>query len=321
MSRQALTFALTGQLVEMVPPEREVVAEGAPTAAATYSVWRGDQANDDTPILTGTATLDTVATTLATTDAGASQANRRKITLASTTGIDPRRSYLVANASEQREIVTPFEVASAFVTAENDLAYDYPISTSTFKGLRQTFVIDPTFIANEDNINTGPTREPPYRVRWSYVTAAGTTRHLWTYFDVVRVAVKHTVTGRSIVALFGDLIDMQYREQRGQMFEEQVRAGWDQFVFDLTVLDFDPNQLRDEAVVNHCVRLATLWVLARQGVTPQPRSAENFLLQARDDYKQALAEAFKAPDRPKAYMDTGTQGEIRTPPARPFFVR
>ena len=60
----ALTYDVTGQVVSFWPPQAEVIAAGAPTAAATYSVWGGTQANDETAKFTGSATLDSVATTV-----------------------------------------------------------------------------------------------------------------------------------------------------------------------------------------------------------------------------------------------------------------
>lgn len=321
ITRQALVYGRTGQVVEMYPPESEIRAEGPPTAAGTWKLYGPQQSNDDTPLDSGSATLDATSTTVATTAAGYSAANRRLITLASTSGIEPRRAYCLANASKQREIVTPFEVASGYVSSENDLAYDYPITTSTFKGLRQYFTIGAAFIGNEDNVNTGSLREPPYRLRWTYTTGIGVVRDLWSYLDVVRIAVKHNVAARELLALFPDARDMEWREQRGQMFETQLAAAWDQFVFDITVLEFDSNQLREGPVVDQCVRLAALWMLGRAGLSPHGRDIEAFIVEARDNYKQAFAEAFKAPDRPKAYMDTGREGLISNPPARPFFIR
>lgn len=321
MTRQALIYGLTGQVVEMYPPEEVVVAEGAPTAAATYKVWEADQSNDDTPILTGNATLDSVATTV-NVASGPSQTDRRKISLASLTGIETRRQYLAANASKQRQVVTPFEVAAAHVTVENDLAFDFPITTSTFKGLRQSFVIDATFIADADNINTGERLMPPYRVQWTWATPAGLSRHLWTYFDVVRQAGMRMVTARSALARFPDAILMEWREQRGSGFERQLQAAWRTFVFDLTVNQLDVNQLRDGPVVDHCVELAFLWELGRAGLAPFGRATEAYVAAAREDYKQAFAEAFKAPDKPAAPIDTGTTGEVSgRNVARPFFTR
>lgn len=321
MMRQALIYGLTGQLVEMYPPEEIVVAEGAPTAAATFKVWRGDQSNDDTPIQTGSATLDSVATTVSVAS-GVSQTDRRKISLTALTGIDPRRAYCVANASEQRQVVTPFEVAAAHVTVENDLAFDYPITTSTFKGLRQTFVIDAAFIALITNINTGERLAVPYRVQWTYATPASITRHLWTYFDVVRQAGQHSVTSKALEALFPDSILMEWRAQRGSNFERQLQAAWKQVVFDLTVCGIDVNTIRDGHVLDHLVELAFLWVVARAGLSPHGRVTETYVAQCREDYKQACAEAFKAPDKPVVPIDTGTTGEVSgAVKARPFFTR
>lgn len=322
--RQALTYGLTGQEVEFYPPERDVIAEGA-AAAATYAVFGGEDSNDATPALSGTATLDSVNTTVATSDAGYAQANRRKAILASTSGILPRRQYLLANAGLVREVVTPFEVQSSYVTLENDLAGDYPIASSTFKGLRQSFVIDPTFIATIGNINTGPERMPPYRVRWQYQTAAGVTRQMWTYFDVVRVAARHHVTARALRAWFPEMSEMEWRDTRGQQFEQQLNAGWHQFVFDYTAENLAIDQLREGPVLDHVVTMATLFVLAVGGLSPQGRNGEAWVSERMDAYREAFTKAFKATEKRKGWEDSGTTGAIDPNPSarapHPFFVR
>ena len=94
-----LTYNVTGQTLEFYPPIDEILSDsGPPSAAATYSVFRGQQSNDDTPILTGTATLDSVSTTVQDLP-GPTAANRSSIQLTSGTGVAIGRRYLLTNVS------------------------------------------------------------------------------------------------------------------------------------------------------------------------------------------------------------------------------
>lgn len=332
-SRAALIYNLTGQTLPFYPPEAEVRADGAPTADATYSIWRGTDSNDVTAELTGTATLDTVSTTVATTAAGYAQANRRKIILASTTGILAGVPFLLANTYLEREVVVPYEVQTTFVLVENDLAHDYAITTSTFKSLRQVFTIDATFIQTASNINTyGADYEtyarhrrpasyasvPPYRVRWRYVTGS-TTREAWTYFDVVRQVGKHNVTANDLREIFPDISDREWREQRGQQFAKQIDAAWDLLCIKVRFAGYAIDQLREGPVVDELVRRGALMVIAEAGITPGRRDVDTWVRERRKDWDDMCAAAFGASLH--VWIDTGTTGAITTDPPRQMRLR
>lgn len=327
-SRTALVYNLTGQVLEFYVPELEVRLFGPPAAAATYSCWRGTDSNDGTTQFSGTATLDSVSTTVGTAS-GYSQANRRQLTLASTAGISVGLSYVLANALGQREIVTPYEITSATVIkVENDLAYDYAITTSTFKGLRHYFTIDATFIQTLGSINMYgalyyesprqkvPSRgaAPPYRLRWSYTTADGIARQAWTYFDVARQKGKHNVTANDLRELFPDISDHEWLEQRGQQFAKQIDAAWDYFCFDLRAADYPVDQLREGPVVDELVRRAAIMIIAAAGIAPANRERETYVREAREEYRAMFNKAIGS--SLKAWIDVGTTGAIHPDPPR-----
>src|SRR5687768_5184822 len=121
----ALTYNVTGQVVSFFPPIAELLANGAPTSAATYKVYGGTQGNDETPKFTGTASLDAVATTVDAAS-GYSTTNRQKVNLTATTSITVGYRYLLENANGQRETVVVTYIASAdYVLVEEPLCYDY----------------------------------------------------------------------------------------------------------------------------------------------------------------------------------------------------
>lgn len=315
MTRQALIYSLTGQVLEFYPPEAEVVKDGAPTAAATYSIWRGTQSNDDTPGVTGTATLDSVSTTVATSTAGYSAANRRSITLTSATGVAVGGRYLLANAKGQREVVVPYDATTILV--ENDLQYDYPITTSTLKGLRQYFTIDATFIADLVNVNAGIL--PPHRVQWVYTTGS-TARRSWTYFDVARQQGKHGVTADMLRAHFPDILEHEWRAQRGRQFAAQLDAAWSRFAFDVQAAGYNLHQLRSGPEVDEIVLRAALMIIAETGLHPPGRDLEAYVLQTRDAYNGMFARMIGSTLR--AWYDDGNSGAINPAPlTQAFFTR
>lgn len=328
-ARTALIYNLTGQVVQLYLPEQEVITYGPPTAAAAYSAWRGDRSNDDTAEFSGTATLDAVSTTVSAA-AGASQAIRRQVTLTSVSNIKPRTSYVLANVSGQREIVTPWEVGAAVVKLENELRNDYPITSSTFKGLRHYFTIDSSFIQDAAKINAFTALDhgdiirrvepsPPYRLRWRYTTADGIAREHWTYFDVVRQRGTHNVTAADLRAHFPDILDEEWRSQRGQQFAQQIDAGWDRFCFDLRCTGYPIDALREGPVVDELVLRASLMIIAAGGAAPGSRELNDYIRETREDYTRMFERAIGG--ALKAWIDTGTTGAIDPQPLRQTRLR
>ncbi len=322
----ALIYGVTGQEVEFYPPASQVVQDGAP-AAATYSVWRGTQGNDDTALFSGTATLDSVSTTLSSA-AGYSQANRRAIALTSSSGAAIGRWYAVTNAAGQREAVQLATVAQLV----DDLAYDYA-AADTVRGLRHVATVDATFIAASANINVSGAQSllhrhqgagdkiaaPPYRVRWTY-TLAGLTRHYWTGFDVVRAPAQHGVSVADLRGIFPDISDHEWRQTRGQHFQAQIEEAWDRFKIDARVSGYDPSSFRDPQLVARLVKLAAIWGLALSGVVPGGWSKAEYVPIAQREYESLFARAIGT--ALNAWVDTATVGAINpTPPRQLWFVR
>jgi len=331
----SLIYGRTGQVVSFYPPDAVVTAEGAPTIAATYSVWRGIQGNNETALLAGSATLDTVSTTL-TASAGYSQTNRRALTLSSTsnTGVGERYCIGSADTVARREIVTLAQISSSTAAvAEEELSFDYA-SGSTFKGLRHYFTIDSTFIQTESNINVWGsqsggildpmvfganypnTAAPSYRVRWVYATGS-TTRETWTTFDVCRKPAQANLSITDLRSVAPDLPYLEPAAQFGQNWAPQlVRAEMD-VALDIRGDGYDPNAINDPEFYDRLVLWKwavnvgyALWI---GGTKPA------WFDSVREEYTNLRAKFVTA--TLKAKVDLGTTGATTVNPVAQLWLR
>lgn len=307
--RQALVYGQTGQVLEFYPPEWVL---GALSGTTTYSIWRAGDSNDDTVQLSGNATSDAVSTTFDAAS-GYSQTNRRKANLTATTSIDVGKAYVIANAYGQRERVVPTLIASAdYVELENDLAYSYT-TADTFKGLRQYFTIDATFIATESKINQSGS---PYRVLWTYTVNSIVYKH-WTYFDVVRQARQHNVNFQDLMELFPDLGQSEWLEQRGQKFGKQIDAAWDRVRFDAQMNGLDLNDVRDSDL-DEVVRSCAIWKIAEAGVCPGGWDVPTWEVKRAEQYKADFGRAIAVQN---LKVSQSREGGITQTPLRPITFR
>lgn len=334
-NKVSLIYNVTGQEVEFYPPAAELILEGIPTAAASYSVWKGTASNDDTAEFSGTATLDSVDTAVQGS-AGYSQSNRRRVYLSSVSNIVTGRSYMLDNNEKQREIITPARVTTSGVFNEIDLSFDYASgANTTFKGIRHYFTIDATFIADKTKINVygsvnrlrttnmalysaADTEAPPYRVRWSY-SIGGLTRHYWTYFDVVRQPARHSVDVDSLRELFPDIAANEWNEQRGEYFRKQIDAGFDLVKFDVRAAGYDIDAIREGPMLDELVRRAAIFVCAEAGICPGNRNPEQWVIDTRQAYRNMFDRAIGSILH--VWMDTGSTGAITPKPASQMWLK
>lgn len=322
----ALTYDVTGQVVSFWPPQAEVIASGAPTAAATYSVWGGTQANDETAKFTGSATLDSVATTVDAAS-GYSQANRQKVNVASTSNITVGHRYLLTNAQGQREqVVVTYIASDDYVLVEEPLAYDYT-TADTLKGLRHYFTIDAAFIADASNINAAGNIDlfqrdssageyPPFRVRWTYTTGS-ISRITWTTFDVVRQAAKSRLSISDLRALFPDVIFQEQIAQRGQDFAPQLVAAERDVSIDARTAGYDPDQVRDAEIWDRLV-LQKWAVIIGEGLMFGGADISQWLERATGKYTTMFEKTIGTTLR--AFIDASNTGGITTNPPRQLWL-
>lgn len=324
----ALVYGQTGQVVSFYPPMSEVLAYGHATSGATYRVFAAGQSNDDTPELgPSSATLDAVATTVSTAS-GYSQSNRQRLNLTATTNVAVGRRYLLANAQGQREIVVPTLVETAYVDLEEPLAFDYAITTSTFKGLRHYYTIDATFIATASKINVyGPapldggastsTAAPPYRVEWRYTLGTTDLRTITT-FDVARKPAKSTVGIADLRGLVPDVVWHEWITQRGQDFAPQLEAAERDVAIDARAAGYDPNAVVDPQIWDRLV--LQRWALTiGKALLFTGADIDPWLSMTAQDYTRMFEKTIGTTLR--AWVDTGAAGAVTAEPARQLWLR
>jgi hypothetical protein len=300
-NRQALIYGLTGQTVVMYP------TEGVPSAAATYSVWYGSDGNDQTAILTGTATMDTLSLTV-TSASGYSQTDRKKINLTTTAGLTVGERYYAANESGQGEWLTVARVVTnTYAEATRDLAYDYSTS-ATVKGFKQSFTIDASFIATLSSLND---ETDPYRVQWSYTVASVARRH-WTMFDVVRGAWQHGVTIEDLAAYWPDITYADDRGEHGGQAKAKIEAASRRVQMDLRQRGIDPNTVVEGPIRDELVRNQTLCLYAREGKAPAGRDSESFRREVTAIYMRDIEGAVSSRALKQAQNKTGAITEDPT---------
>ena len=326
-SHVALTFGQAGQEIEFYPPVDDwITNEGPPNAAATYAVYRGEQANDDTPVLTGTATLDASSSTDAA--AGPSQARRNRVPLADTTGIDVGRFYCLKNLAAsggQMSVVVPRAIANAdYIDCEDDLSYEFA-NGSNLVGLRHSFVVSTPFVTLASNINAftipslsfhdrgsdAPSNAPPYRVKWTYTTSDSVPRQRWTTFDLCRAPLSHGVTVANIKAMFPDVVWNEWLQQRGQEFQPQIAEAFERLTFDIRMAGYDPNMVTDPQIVNRLVTLAAVARIMRALDRDTQGAYET-------DYRNAFEKAIGTGLR--AWLQADTAGGITPGVARQLWL-
>lgn len=324
----ALTYNVTGQTIEYYPPIEEIIADsGPPSAAATYAVFRGSQSNDETPILSGTATLDSVSTTLQSI-AGPSAASRSSMQLTSASGVVIGRRYLLTNIAtngSQCQVIIPKLISSTTINHEADVWTDFTL-LSTFKGLRHVFTVSSSFLQDSSNINiygtlvdrvlpfdTGDTATsaPPYRVRWTYTTAGGVTRTHWTTFDLCRAPAQHHVTVEHVRAMVPDVIWDEWTQQRGQDFGPQIHESFERLRFDIRMAGYDPNMVTDPLVMD---RLTTLAAVARIMRALDKDQNGDYEKDYRNSFEKAIGTGLRA------WMQTDSSGGITPNPIRQLWL-
>lgn len=292
-------YGLASQTVKIYPPEAIL---GVPSSV-TCTVYDGDRTDDDTADFTPTVTVDAVSTTIATTAAGYSAANKRLCTVASTTGLVVGTRYLLTNASGQSEIVEVAAIPSVAVTLRDDLLYEYPITTSTLKGIELSIPIDDTWAATESNINsplvpsttvlgnnrTGWQYTPDYRVRLQY-TIASVVRRYQCYLRLVRHQFKSGVTGADLKKRWPNIDNYDPATARGADADQAwaISAAEDIFRRDLAAHDLRPDQIDDtELTAQNLIPLA-LWAFSDGTGSAPGRDPAVYRKERLDEYHLAF---------------------------------
>lgn len=313
MQTTEIVYGRTGQVVEAYFPEVVRECLGIPSSV-TASVYEGEISNDDAALWSPAVTVDSVSTTLSAA-AGQGQAAglRNRLTVASASGLSAGVLYLLDNTSSQREVVEPKKIASTTVDLVHDLQYDYAITVSTLKGIRCSFTVDATWVADENNILLPS--EASYRVRWQY-TVAGTVYNLQTYLRLVRKPFKSSVTYQDVVARWPHILDSQPREMRGDKFARMLEAAEATVRSDIIAEGYKPEQFNDTENIDRLVNHALDYQIARFFKEPEGREREAFILECKKEYGDLLG---KMIGNIHVDIDEGDEGATTTDPVQRFF--
>jgi hypothetical protein len=293
-----LVYGVTGQTFSYRVPQ------GRPTSA-TFSVFSFDAGDDDTPEFTGTATVDSVSTSV-TSASGASQSDPQRINL-STTSIVAGTKYLLSEASVQ-EWVTPVEIQTGYVRCRYPLKNDYT-TAGTFVGTTISGTVDSAWIANLSNISDPSDPDPGYRVRWSIVVS-GVTYVAYSHLDVVRAPVGHQVDVDDISARapgWSDSIPTDYIEEQGRPV---IDAAWLSVQAKLASLGIDTDAMRNDQILDELVILRALNIIAIGGWRPGGYASQaEYVAVTQGEYDRFLEQHFEAAPRHRLGIETNGAAE------------
>jgi hypothetical protein len=307
-----IVYNQTGQTVEFYPPESVRDLLGVPSSPAA-SVYNGVDSNDDTAEFTPSVTVDSVSTTVDVAS-GVTQSQRNLLSVAATTNTAVGTLYQLENALGQREIVEPKGITSAdSLTLVHELQYDYPITTSTLKGIKLSFTVDATWVADSTNI-LAP-REPNYRVFWTY-TIGGVVYRAQTYLRLVRKPFKVNVSIYDIAKRWPDAQTLDDRARRGQGFKHILAAAIDDVRADILAEGYQPAQFNDNEVVDQLVILRGCYLTAGAYGAPGSRDQELYIREIREEYGSLFTRCISVL---KIGIDQSTAGGTAVQPIQRYF--
>lgn len=258
MRRSAdILWAVLGQSVSLL------VRQGRPTST-TFEVFRNYSDDDGAVEFSGTATIDTPNTTTSAA-AGPSQTDPQKLTLVSTSGISVERKLLLTQSSI-KEWVHPIEVTASYIRVRHPLENDYT-SGATVQSTWISAAIDNTWILDRNTLSDLSDQSIDYRVRWA-ITVGGATVIAYTFFDVVRQLVEHSVDIDDVndrTPGLRDSLPVEYQAEEGRPL---VDAAWRSVRAHFASVNIDVRALRDDEVLDELVILRARRMLAEGGWHP-----------------------------------------------------
>ena len=268
-----ITYGVTGQTLAYRVPQ------GRPTSA-TFAVFRDTAGDDDVSEFTGTATVDTVSTTVSIAS-GASSADPQRIDLTSSTGLANGTKYLLAEVGKQ-EWVEPVEVGTAYVRVRHPLKNDYTAS-ATVKSTTITAAVDATWVATLAKLSDHKDPAPSYRARWAIVVG-GVTVIAYSYFDLVRAPTSYLVDLDELNSRAPGLVDSMPTEYRVENGRPMIDAAWRAVRAHLASMGLDTDAIRDDEALDELVTLRSLRSLAEAGWRPPGFELTTYLELTRANY-------------------------------------
>jgi hypothetical protein len=263
--KDKILYNVTGQTLAFEPPQGRASSDG------TVAIYDTRYPLDDTtknPLVTGTATRKAVSTTL-TAAAGASQANPRLVSLSPPAPLKVGDFVWITNASSQAERRKVVAIGTSTITLDEDLVWDYPITTSTMASAEMTSPVIPAgFVQNKVNLGED------YMADWVFAVA-GVTYHTRTRWDLVREIVDWALFDSDLLERFPDLRRFRFASSPDS-FAPITKAAQRDVDGVLRARDFDPDKLRGNETVKYLVALRALLLLAQNGVKPNGVEARDY---------------------------------------------
>jgi hypothetical protein len=145
-------------------------------------------------------------------------------------------------------------IASAdYVIARQPLQNAYA-SADTFASTRITHAIDSTWVADSNNLSQAYDPNPRYRWRLVYVVSSVTYIHD-VYFDLVRYAARHDVTGLDVERRFAGWLRAVGTFEREDQGASVIAEAFTHVKFDLYNLGIADQSVRNREVANELIKL------------------------------------------------------------------
>lgn len=308
---QDITFNVTGQSVT------ERVVEGQPDSA-TFKVFADTETDDATARFSGSATVDTVDTTV---DAGSgpTQTDAHRLNVASTTGMQTKRKYLVQEESMQEWVEILRIVTDQYVLVRHPLKNDYT-SAATVKGATLSAAVDAAWVADSGNISDQENPLPDWRVRWLIDMPTGPDLVYVTFFDLVRVPIQTGLTMADLDLRFAGLVDKIGEDYDSEQGIPLIGESWRALKAELAVrVDVNDAALRDDERLRECHILKALQLVGESGLHPAQFAAAEYADLTKTNFERYFEAAYLL--APKNAIATGTGGGASTPSAQPFWRR
>ena len=246
-TNQDIIFGVTGQVLTFDAPE------GRPSSVTSCQIFSYSSTDDDA-VLTGSGAVETSPNTTIDDLSGYGRAYPKVLNVASTTGLTTTgRSYLITSAAGHREW---FEVedysTDTTVTAKHPLHNAYTTG-DTVQSTRLQATVDPTWVADETNLDDTAGPNPAYRVRWVYVVS-GTTYVADTYFNLVRYAGQHGVRPLDVEAIHPGWLDRLPTDHRNDQGRRLVTEAHRSVTLDLHAIWTDDAMIANAEIIDELTR-------------------------------------------------------------------
>jgi hypothetical protein len=253
-----ILFGQTGQTLYIDCPE------GRPSSVTSVTVYEDDNSDTgDTESALGSPAIESVSLSF-NAASGYSQADRTKLNLSSTTGLVRNRRYLATNAYGEREWVELERIDSSNTDAyaRTPLMHDYA-SSDTLVSTRISATVDPTWVADSNNLSDPSCVAPRYRAVWVY-TVSSVVYRAATFFNLTRYPLALHVTAQDVDQLSRGLLSRLALDDLRGAGERLIAEAHAQVRLDLWGRRLSASAQRNNDVINELVKLKSVAMVADQ---------------------------------------------------------